>query len=87
MPTIKEEDIFWMDPIDNGVSGHALVWRGTWCVVNDKDRIAVYRKYFLQGNNNEDIAMKVILPNLTKFGAVGIKLIPLVILPDEPSRY
>jgi len=86
MSVIREEDLTWIEPIDNKVQGHALVWRNIWCVTNEWGQVAVYKKYFLQGNKDKNIA-EMFWKNYKELGAVSVEHFSLVILPDSPSRY
>ncbi len=90
---MDEKDITWVDPSVIPDAAHLLHFSEVWCVVNDKGEVAVYKMgtrpqdaNSLQGNRHRMIAGGFV-DQYRKYGAVGIKLIPHVFLPDSPGRY
>lgn len=87
------KDITWVDPAVVPGAAHLLHHSNVWCVVNDKGEVAVYKMgtgprdaNSLQGNRHRSIAERFV-DQYRKYGAVGVKQIPHVFLPDSPGRY
>lgn len=71
---------------NNSVVNHAMVHRNIYMVANDEDKVLIYDTYSPVGNHNESIAERLV-PVYKKQDATKVIFVPLLILPDSPSRY
>lgn len=87
MAKVNLEDYRWVskDYFTDPPSGHAIVYKNVWWVVDKHGNYAIYKKYYPQCNISRTIVEKAILPRTPQ--GVGIEFVPIAILPDDPQRY
>lgn len=78
----------WVNPAqqNDSVENHAMVHRNMYMVTDDYGNVLIYDKYSPVGNRNKSIADRLV-PKYENQGATKVTLVPLLILPDSPSRY
>lgn len=68
------------------VIGHAFVWRNIHMIANDQGQVAIYRKHYPQGNTNPSVTKSMLDRGFVP-GGTKIISVPLLLMPDSPSRY
>jgi hypothetical protein len=82
-----------VENLNNTTENHALVLRNLYCIVDANGDVAVWDNYSVQGNRHISITTRLLPMVEREFGSAShhspldIKFIPLLILPDSPSRY